>query len=321
MSLGELAFSRIQIPFKTLGILSNELKPIDISIKFKFVLPLEHDQRFVIFNHSLESGDVNKCFTQIMCFDQLGHLIAVSNCKRLVTPVNVVQSGPNEFVACHYFGGLPALCVYNSKLTCVRKVGCKDFASICCNSKFVFGLWNCDGDDNDDVLRSEQEKLFFSSSCQFIQVHHLDTLSKAFCLRVPKEYTVERILADEHHLLAMWRTGSEPESRRWFMSVFDLATCNQIDGGQHASCYNMARFTLADRQIELDTQTACYNEVFLIDGWLVVPCENEILWFDKEGHRSETSTEWDSNNFASKIYSSGLSVLFEQPDGKLFLMR
>ena len=283
-TLGELAFSRIQIPFT----LSKELKPIDIPIDFEFVLPLEHGQRIVTFSHVSESKDVDKCFTQMRCFDQLGRLIAADTVDRHVTPFDVVKSGPNEFVAFHYFCGLPELFVYNSELSRVRGVGCKDFSSISCNSKFVFGLWNSDGDDDDgDFLRNEQEKLFFSSSCQFIQVHHLDTLSKAFCLRVPKEYTVARILADEHHLLAMLQTGS-----KWSMSVFDLATCNQIDGDQHASGDNMARFTLADRHIPLDTQTPDFDEVFLLDGWLVVPFIDEILWFDKEGHRSETSTEF-----------------------------
>ena len=82
-------------------------------------------------------------------------------------------------------------------------------------------------------------------------MHHLDTLSEANVLCVPAKYTVERILADEHHVVAVCRVGDE--ARQWFMSVFDLATCNQI-GGDNTSArgVNSARFSLPERFFDFD---------------------------------------------------------------------
>ena len=97
-------------------ILSNELKPIDIRVDFNFVLRLEHGQRFVTFNHLLESEDVDKCFTQMSCFDQFSRLIGTDTFERHVQQENVVQSGPNAFVVCHHFES-PTLSFYNSDRT------------------------------------------------------------------------------------------------------------------------------------------------------------------------------------------------------------
>ena len=65
-------------------------------------------------------------------------------------------------------------------------------------------------------------------------MHSLETLREVFCVRVPDEYTIERIMADEHHVVAVSRLGNDPswqnlDSRQWFMSFFDLATLDEID--------------------------------------------------------------------------------------------
>ena len=143
---------------------------------------------------------------------------------------------------CHGFDPFK-LSVYNSSLQCLRSVECKSFSKICCNSKFVFGVWDTgrsyetDSDDDDNNGQKQEEY-----STQRIQVRHLDTLSKAFCLVVPKKYTIERIIADEHRLVAM--SQQDHSSRQWFMSVFDLTTCN-----------TSRKFFLAERHIRLDTDS------------------------------------------------------------------
>ena len=143
-------------------------------------------------------------------------------------------------------------------------------------------------------------------------MHHLDTLSEAFDLRVPKKYKIERILADEHHVVAVCRVGDV--ARKWYMTVFDLATRNQIDKTGH--------FCPPDALIDLDLAWLLQEELFLLDGWLVVPGREEILWFDKEGNRSETYTyvELDASDLHT-IYASRSVLLFAFHDGRLLMKR
>ena len=307
--LGELAFTHIQLPFKKLGIDNTALQPLDTRVDHDFVLLLEHGQRFVTFNWF-------DCSTHMSSYDLLGRLLGSDSLDFYVSPENAAQCGPNHFAVCYDFE-TPIeykLSVYNSSLHRVRSVDCKEFSQICCNSKFVFGLfnpknpYNYDSDDSD-----EQEK---KCSAQRIQVHHVDTLSKAFCLGVPAKYTIERIMADEHRVVAMSRQKrSESPASQWFMSALDLPTAQ----GDKTAC----KCFLEESYVRLAVESVCLpNSVFLFDGWLVFPRENEneLIWFDKNGTRSETSTEWDSKNLRD-IYSSGSSLLFSQPDGKLLLKR
>ena len=248
-------------------------------------------------------------------FDRHGRLIGTDSLERYVLQENVVQCGSSEFVVCHQpEPDSHTLSVYNSKLTCLRDVYCKNFWNICCNRKFVFGQWSSD-DDDDDGDNNEQDK---RSSVHRIRVHHLDTLSEAFELRVPRKYKVERILADEHHLLAMCGPEREPESSQWLMIVFDLATCNEIGGGNNSA--TDSRFSLTESPIHLNIQELWIEEVFLLDGWLVVPSENEILWFDKEGNRSKTSTKLDTSELLT-IYSSRSVLLFAFLDNNKLMMK
>ena len=73
--------------------------------------------------------------------------------------------------------------MYDSDLRCLRKVKCKYLWRICCNSKFVFGLFESyDSNDSDEDDNDEQEEEHLTEK---IQVHHLGTLSEAFELRLP----------------------------------------------------------------------------------------------------------------------------------------
>ena len=127
-------------------------------------------------------------------------------------------------------------------------------------------------------------------------------------MRVPKKYRIEQILADERHVVAMSCLKDSELSSEWFMSIFDLAT------------YNESQFFLAERHFGLAFESVWLPCVFLLDGWLVVARENEneLVWFDKKGKRNETSTEWDSQKI---IFSTGSSLFFMQPDGKLLMKR
>ena len=314
-SLGELTFAHIQLPFKKLDIASTELKPIDIRAHYDFLLPLDQGKRVVLFNRYLKSEDFEKSFTQMSCFDRFGRLLGINSVEHHVKSDNVAQCGPREFAVCHYWYS-PELSVYNSKLKCLRTVGCKYFSQICRNSAFLFGLWDtgetsdendpyinnqeADSDDDDDDIVEEKH------SRRRIQVHHLDTLSgAAFSLRVPEKYTIEKIMADEHHVVAMSSVGSE-----WFMSIFDLD--GKTNCGQKA-----ARFFLAERHIELSLKSL-WMPVFMYNEWLVVPHKKELAWFDKKGKRCETSTQLDNSN-VEIIYSSGSSLLFGLLNQKLLL--
>ena len=138
---------------------------------------------------------------------------------------------------------------------------------------------------------------------------HLDTLSKAFDLRVPKKYTIERIMADEHHVVAL--SMKSISDRWWLMSIFDLASveesCSVTVARRSASIW---------RHIDLAWHSELIPSAFLLDGWIVIDCGNEFVWFDKKGQRSEETT--DINPLRS-IYLSGSNLLFRRPKDKLSL--
>ena len=141
MSLGELGFTDIQLPFKHLVMTSAELKRVDIRTDYDFVLPLNRGQCIVTFKWFYHKDDFERCFTQISSFDWAGRLIGSSSDLELhVEQQNVAQCGPHTFVLCDG-PNYPQLSVYNSRLSCLRKVECRNSSTICCNSKFVFGLW------------------------------------------------------------------------------------------------------------------------------------------------------------------------------------
>ena len=323
VSLGELAFSSIQIPFKTLGITDTDLMPIDNRAAYDFVLPLEHGQRFVTFK-SPEYEDA----TQMSCFDRLGRLIASHHLDCQLKRETVAPSGPSQFVVCHESDTFQ-LSVYNSSLHCLRNVECKKFSNICCNSKFVFGLWDegdsyeSDSDDDDDDEDDDEQE---GQECSMtrIQARHLDTLSKAFSLRVPEKYTIERIMTDEQHLVAVSSVDS-----KLCMSVFDLATCNR-QGVNRGAKRAASKFSQIEEHVHLDFGPYFYlderyfSSLFLLDGWLVVPLKNELVWFEKNGKTimtaSDTRTRLDNKNM-KEFYASGSILLLTSCDGKLFLKR
>ena len=312
--LGELAFSTIRLPFKTLDIANNDaLTQFDIRTEYDFVLPLEDGQRIVTFRS-------HEAATQMNCIDRLGRLIGSVKLESFVERENVGQCGPKQFVVFHYCYS-PELSVYNSSLHRLRTVECKNFSNICCNSQFVFGLWdtrysNHDEQDSDD----EQENKEYS--IQRIQVRHLDTLSKAFGLRVPEKYEIERIMADEQHVVTMSRAGSE-----WFMSVFDLATFNPQGVDRGAIKRAGGNLFLAEKHVLLDLgphfrlDLDYLSKVFSFDGWLVVPRQRrELVWFDKNGARSETRTQLD-NKHVQEFYATGKIIILTTHDDKLLLKR
>ena len=323
VSLGELAFSTIEIPFKTLDIANNELTPIDVRVDYDFVLPLEHGRRVVAFKwfKYQEPYEEEQSYMQMTCVDRQGRLLGTNNLnKHFVGREDVAQCGPNQFVL-RYHCESSKMSVFNSSLHCLRTVECKSFSNICCNSKFVFGLWDThysfdsddeDDHDNDANHNDEMYEQGEEPSSQRIQVFHLDTLSKAFQLRGPDEYTIEQIVADEHHVVAMSQHNIERGSHYWYMSIFNLATCNE--SGETAA----RTFFLAEKTIDLAFESFSLPRVFLFDGWLVLPLEDkgELVWLDKGGKRSEKITKWDSNRFED-IFPFGSGFLFTQQDSKI----
>ena len=206
VTLGELAFTSIQIPFKTLDIANTDLNLIDIRVDYNFLLPLEHGQRIVAFkwhhNNRHFQKEKQPCI-QMSCFDRLARLIGSANLEHNVERQNVAHCGPNQFVVCYDFRS-PKLSVYNSSLHRLRNVDCKNFSNICYNSAFVFGLWNTyESFDSDNDWPEEEDY-----SSHRIQVRHLGTLSKAFDLVAPEKYTMKRIMADEHRVVAISRLES-----------------------------------------------------------------------------------------------------------------
>ena len=313
VSLGELTFTHITVPFKKLYFPTKELKQVNMCANFDFLLPLNDGQRIITFK-------VNKYgssrYSTISCFERLGRQIGEVTLQNEVKKDIVAQCGPGEFIVCHSTEQERVirlfmeykLSVYDSDMKLLRNARCKTFSNICCNSKFVFGLWD------DDYEREEEY------SSKRIQVCHLDTLNEAFCLCVTKKYDIVRIMADEHHVVAI----SHPlhEWHNWFMTIFDLATCNENGGDNKAARYGKTgcKLFMSERNILLSEVLYFTHSVLLLDGWLGFPHENkkELVWFDKKGNRSETSTELDTRKVGA-IYSWGSSLLFTQSCSKLVL--
>ena len=304
LPLGELAFAQMQLPIGTLDKTDlTDLKPVELLVPYDFLLPLEHGRRIVAFKQSHEG---QKWITQMSCVDQFGRLFGTATLKRFVQQKNVTQCGPSEFVVYHDKSDSHQLSVYNSALKLLRKTSCEKFHNLCCNRKFVFGLCYNDVDvKNDD---DDQEEEF---SRPIIRVLHLDTLSEALALRMPTLYTIERILADEYHVVALCRV--DYEARQWYMRLFHLATCNHIEGDNTSA----RDISFAEICIDVVISWLWIDQVFLLDGWLVVPSYQEITWFDKEGTRSETRTNWDNTTQLRGIYASRSVVLFKFRDGSL----
>ena len=311
---------------------STELKRVEIrAADYDFLLPLDHGRRIVAFKNW---GD-KLFYAEMSCFDLSGRLIRSADLVSQVKRTQVGQCGPNEFVVCQY-PHYPALSVYDSALRRLRYIRRKElticsynFSAICCNSKFLFGLWDTneakdyyyesdsdeDDGDNDDYNLDSDEKEDQYSSLR-VQACHLDTLTEAFSLRVPSKNTIERIMVDEHHMVAMSRLEvSGPEFRQWFMSIFDLQASAKTKDNK-----TVRKFHLVESHIDLTIEPLLLSNVFLFDGWMVVPLKdaNEMVWFDKSGKRSETSTVLDTSNLQA-IYASGSSLLFAVGKDKLLL--
>ena len=113
-------------------------------------------------------------------------------------------------------------------------------------------------------------------------------------------------MVDECHVVALSRLeDSKPESDRWDMSIFDLATFNESGDHQGARGLSTVRFLPVKRHIVLMIEPMLLSSVFLFDGWMAVPLENanELVWFNKSGRRRETSTELDNISNVRAIYS------------------
>ena len=80
-------------------------------------------------------------------------------------------------------------------------------------------------------------------------------------------------------------------------------------------------FLAANCRIGVEIKWLWLDKVFLLDGWLVVPSDQEITWFDKEGFQSETRTNWDNTTKLRGIYASRSVVLFKFRDGSLLMKR
>ena len=270
VSLGELAFTDIQLPFKKLHFVSTDLKPVPIQRDdYDFLLPLEHGQRIVAFRY--QSASINSCI-KMRCFDLFGRMIRSNMVVGgIYRQKSVSQCGPNQFVMCHdsFRDFQPAtLSVYDSALRCLRTASSNIFSNICSNSKFVFGLF--------DRFQSRYD-VNKQYSSKRIQVLDLDTLSEAFGLRVPQMYKIERIVADEYHVVAICCLSSEPASKR-FMSVFNLQTYGKESDGrdpnsgaipmQDAGGYKAERFFLAERHIDLhkNLPSPWLEDIFLLRG-------------------------------------------------------
>ena len=72
------------------------------------------------------------------------------------------------------------------------------------------------------------------------------------------------------------------------------------------------KFFLVERHIDLMMiEPLLVFSVFVLDHWLVVPRQNEFVWFDKmESKRIETSTVL---NNTSEVFLSDSSLLFVVP--------
>ena len=302
IGLGELIFAHVQLPFNKVDFASSEFKSLDIPAGFySFVLPLNNGERIVAFRRVYDP-DQHKYRTHMSCYDRLDRLIFKGYVESAIKRNNAVQCGPTQFVANLHNPSphQPNLSVYDWDLHCMRTRACKNFVSICCNSKFVFGLWNHSDDDR---------------SSQMIVVHHLDTLSEASGLRLLKEYTVKRIMANEHRVVAL----SNLKESEYLMSVFDLqGTGNDRSGDDKRAA---RRFSLPERHFPLGIESPYSSEVFLVDDWLVVPTDQHIFWYNKEGHRSETAIELNRTAKSDTIYTSRSVLLFDFTANKKLTMK
>ena len=70
---GELAFTNVQLPFKSLNIAGTKFKPMDIRAGYEFVLPLEQGRCVVAFNHC--TIYYVKYATKMSSFDRFGRFI------------------------------------------------------------------------------------------------------------------------------------------------------------------------------------------------------------------------------------------------------
>ena len=314
--LGELTFaSPVKLPFKELFIASSDLKPVEFRAKdYDFLLPFDQGQHIVLFTHILdileEDGSIWER-VQMSSFTRLGRPTGIRSVYKDVKPGNVAQCGPSRtFVVCRYENS-HHLSVYNTNVNCLRSAPCKNFSTICSNSKFVFGLWETKNErpaDSDDIHEQEPH------SRQTIQVHDLNTLSEAFALGVHEKYRIKRIMVDEHHLVAMSQLLES--SDEWLMSIFDFQDKSEVKENAND---NMAHFFLHEKHVHFGKLNMSLP-VFLHCEWLIVPDENEskLVWFDKKGTRSETSTYTDLDHVRD-IYSSGASLFFVLENKRLLL--
>ena len=255
----------------------------------------------------------------------------------------MAQCALDQFIMWYDYAS-PKLCVYNSSMHRLRNVACKRYSAICCNSKFVFCLFDktshselsnsyepggsdyenvyISHDEDDDVEYEQEEEEEEECSTQRIQARHLDTLSKAsfiFYVR-EKKYSIKQIVTDEHHVVALSCLDREPFNQ-WYMSIFDLqATRDEKIDGANSTAARRRKVYLAERFVRLDIESVWLSSVFLLDGWLLFHLNNELVWIDKEGARSETRTEWDSKKL-NGIFASGSSLILTQRNGKLLLKR
>ena len=296
--VGELTLAHVQLPFKKLDLAIPDLKPVDILAEYDFLLPLDNGQRIVLFEQRHECVDFeDRFFTQMSCFDRLSRLLDSGSLNDHIESKNVAQCGPSTFVVYNFYNA-PDLRVYDADLKCLRKAYCNNYSVICSNSKFVFGLWY-----TNVKLDDANERDLYSS--EIIRVHDLDTLNVAFSLRVTKKHIIQRIMADENHLVTMNRL-EKVWSDQWSMSIFDLQAKSGMENGD---------FFLAERHVEMGMLSSMWLPVFLHCEWLILQQEKELVWYDKNGNRSETRTQLDTNNMLA-IYSSGSSLIFTMRNNK-----
>ena len=273
-----------------------------------FVLPLEDGQHMIFFKALYKASKTENFFSCMSCLDRHGRLLNQIYLPYEVERKRVARYGPSEFIISHFFDRAQELRVYNSALECVRKVGTESrVTEICCNDKYVFGIFWVE--INKDEL-GPMEKSVSSSFTGIVQVRHLRTLEVAFYLTVDRKYKLKRIMADEHHCVAFsTECPSKPTLQsqlQSYMHVFELS----------GKCGKSVYFA-AERLVHMDTQSIWVNLAFLRDDWLVIPHQREIVWLDKNGQRSDTSTEFHTLAALRAVRPSGLSLQFALSDIKL----
>ena len=110
------------------------------------------------------------------------------------------------------------------------------------------------------------------------------------------------------HLIAFSDEMPLQSEHQLFMHVFELSgKC----GGDSS-----ARFA-AERLCTVETEWIWVDRAFLRDHWVVIPHQRELVWLDKNGQRSDTSTNFDTYAALRAVRSSGLSLEFALDDIKL----